>query len=418
MTKLPRYVRQRSSGAYEFRRNVPKDLVEILGKTHVYRYLGGDYRSMLRALPEVEGEVEAVFDQCRARGPREKTLVMVRQHFGDRAAEILADFNRNDLPGGISRGWLQSANLPPLHGARLSPEEPCVSLSEAFEIYQNFKGASNNKKMANSLRRAESDLLSALGINKVKRRSIHFLSRADATQYRDQLLQRVSANSAVRYINIVKAVINYAINEKGVNVVNPFHNLKVKGAGNNKGDRLPLSKVEAETILRSIPPKTDLHLIYMLLSDTGARIAEISGLQVKDVDLRKHCLTIQDNEIRSLKTKSSRRRIPLSPRASKALERCMAGKVASNPVFARYGRGGGNTACSAALMKYVRKVITEPKKTVHSLRHKKKDELRSTGCPEEISKVLLGHSSTEVAARYGAGFDGEILKAWMQKTWY
>jgi len=107
MAKLPRYVRQRNSGSYEFRRNVPKDLVEDLGKSHVYCYLGTDYRGMLLALPEVEREAELVFRQRRAKGLREKTLLMVRQHFGDQAAEMLADIHHHDEPNVI-----QSELLP------------------------------------------------------------------------------------------------------------------------------------------------------------------------------------------------------------------------------------------------------------------------------------------------------------------
>lgn len=417
MAKLPRYVRQRSSGSYEFRRNVPTDLVEVLRKTHVHRYLGTDYRGMLRALPEVEQEAELFFRESRAKCPREKTLLMVRQHFGDQAAEILANFHHQDEPNVISRGSIGCAleSLPLEVSTRT--QGASISMAEAFKIYGDFKGSSNNIKLANSLRRTERDLLDALGADKVKRHSIQFLSRADATHYRDELLQRVSANSAVRYINIVKAVMNFTINEKGINAANPFHNLRIRGAGNSQGDRLPLSKEEAEAVLATVPQQKDLHAIYTLLCDTGARVAEISGLQAGDVDLQGRCLMIQTNGIRSLKTKSSHRIVPLSPRVLKALEPNLTGKKASDPVFERYGRVGGNTACSAALMKYLRKVIIEPKKTVHSLRHKKKDELRSTGCPEEISKVLLGHSSTEVAARYGAGFGAEILTNWMKKTW-
>ncbi|MFG6517827.1 tyrosine-type recombinase/integrase [Sulfitobacter sp. 1A13496] len=417
MAKLPRYVRQRSSGSYEFRRNVPADLVEVLRKTHVYRYLGTDYRGMLRALPEVEQEAELFFRESRAKCPREKTLLMVRQHFGDQAAEILANFHHQDELNVIPKGSIECAleSLPLEVSTRT--QGASISLAEAFKIYGDFKGSSNNIKLANSLRRTERDLLDALGADKVKRYSIQFLSRADATHYRDELLQRVSANSAVRYINIVKAVINFTINEKGINAANPFHNLRIRGAGNSQGDRLPLSKEEAEAVLATVPHQTDLHAIYTLLCDTGARVAEISGLQAGDVDLQRRCLMIQTNGIRSLKTKSSHRSVPLSPRVLKVLEPNLIGKKASDPVFERYGRVGGNTACSAALMKYLRKVIIEPKKTVHSLRHKKKDELRSTGCPEEISKVLLGHSSSEVASRYGAGFGAEILTNWMQKTW-
>ncbi|WP_156477528.1 integrase [Falsihalocynthiibacter arcticus] len=81
-----------------------------------------------------------------------------------------------------------------------------------------------------------------------------------------------------------------------------------------------------------------------------------------------------------------------------------------NPVFPRYGRPDGNTAASAAMMKKLRKQITDPKKSLHSLRHKKKDGLRNVGCPEEISKVILGHSSQEAAARHGVADRLEVLR--------
>lgn len=61
---------------------------------------------------------------------------------------------------------------------------------------------------------------------------------------------------------------------------------------------------------------------------------------------------------------------------------------------ARYGRPDGNTSASAALMKHLRKIVTERKKTIHSLRHRKADQLRAAECPEEIRKALLGHSKT------------------------
>ena len=43
---------------------------------------------------------------------------------------------------------------------------------------------------------------------------------------------------------------------------------------------------------------------------------------------------------------------------------------------------------------------------------------RSEGqVPEEISKVLLGHSNKDVASRYGDGFQQDVLRKWLSKTW-
>ena len=41
------------------------------------------------------------------------------------------------------------------------------------------------------------------------------------------------------------------------------------------------------------------------------------------------------------------------------------------------------------LMKRLRTVITDKKLTIHSLRHRMKDKLRNTGCPEDVSLAIL-----------------------------
>jgi integrase len=162
--------------------------------------------------------------------------------------------------------------------------------------------------------------------------------------------------------------------------------------------------------------RADLRAIYLALWETGARVAEITGLQVQDVNLQNRYVRIQSNGIRGLKTASSERLLPISDRLVAALQDHRQGKQDAAPIFDRYGRHNGNTAASASMMKHLRKVISDPKKTLHSLRHKKKDDLRNIGCPEEISKVVLGHSSTEVAARYGAGFDQDVLRKWLTQS--
>lgn len=145
-------------------------------------------------------------------------------------------------------------------------------------------------------------------------------------------------------------------------------------------------------------------------------MAEITGLQIRDIDQKDRSVHIRHNGIRGIKTASSDRVLPLSPRVFEGLQEHLRGKDETAPIFARYGREGGNTAASALLMKHFRKAITDPKKSLHSLRHKKKDDLRNIGCPEEISKAILGHSNTEVAARYGAGYGLGILRQWMEKA--
>jgi hypothetical protein len=93
--------------------------------------------------------------------------------------------------------------------------------------------------------RTKDDLKISIGVRKLETLPLARLTRGDALKYRDYLMVRVTPNSVIRYINVVRAVVNHTINEHGLTAQNPFHNLKVKGAGNGAGDRLPLTAQEA-----------------------------------------------------------------------------------------------------------------------------------------------------------------------------
>ena len=54
--KLPKYVRQRSWGAYQYKRNVPKHLIQRVGKSTLYHSLGDTYAQMIINLPVVHKE--------------------------------------------------------------------------------------------------------------------------------------------------------------------------------------------------------------------------------------------------------------------------------------------------------------------------------------------------------------------------
>ncbi|EAQ08218.1 hypothetical protein SKA53_11024 [Yoonia vestfoldensis SKA53] len=69
------------------------------------------------------------------------------------------------------------------------------------------------------------------------------------------------------------------------------------------------------------------------------------------------------------------------------------------------------------LMKRLRTQISDPKVTIHSLRHRMKDKLRNTGCPEAISLAILGHSTNTVAANYGSGYALEVMREQMERVW-
>ncbi|MBT6183412.1 MAG: tyrosine-type recombinase/integrase, partial [Betaproteobacteria bacterium] len=117
------------------------------------------------------------------------------------------------------------------------------------------------------------------------------------------------------------------------------------------------------------------------------------------------------------KTNNSHRSVPLSPEAIKALDEVSQGKDPEAPLFPQYAKERGGDNCSAMLMKRLRTIITDKKLTMHSLRHRMKDKLRNTGCPEAVSMAILGHGSNTVAANYGSGYALDVMRGHMKKVW-
>ena len=72
---------------------------------------------------------------------------------------------------------------------------------------------------------------------------------------------------------------------------------------------------------------------------------------------------------------------------------------------------------ASAIMKRLRTVITDRKLTKHSLRHRMKDGLRNTGCPEAVSMAILGHRPNTVAANYCSGYALEVMREHMERVW-
>jgi integrase len=258
---------------------------------------------------------------------------------------------------------------------------------------------------------------SVFGKQKLKYTPLTDITRLDANDLRDHLLSRVSANSAVRMLGVVRTAINHVIVEHSLNIPNVFTNLRIKGAGASKLDRLPLSDTQVVELEAAYSNDTTAWALFVCLRDTGCRVSEIAGLRVKDCDTDKGCLTISPTPWRTLKTNNSQRSVPLSPEAIKALKKVSQGKDPEAALFPRYAKERGGDNCSAMLMKRLRGVITDKKLTMHSLRHRMKDKLRNTGCPEAISMAILGHSTNTVAANYGSGYALEVMREHMEKVW-
>ncbi len=266
--KLPRYVRQRSWGAYQYKRNVPKHLIQQVGKTTLYRSLGDTYSQMIINLPVIHKAVETFLQRLEGETSVDRALALVEATYGREAAEQLEagevdenlDYALWDLAHKVEDdvepmvfAHLLSASLP----------QKVFTLEVAYELYAKFKDVEKggNKNLQKYLNRSKADLIQTLGKVTFSETPLIKITRINALAYRDTLLDRVSPASTERYITTVKAVVNHSIDELGLSGFNnPFNRLKVKGAGATKGDRLSLSEVDVMAVRDAIPSEDLLAL--------------------------------------------------------------------------------------------------------------------------------------------------------------
>ena len=425
--KLPRYVFRRANGSFRYKRNVPLHLRALIGKATLYRQLGDSYKEAMQNLPLVHARIEALLEGEKEKSARDRSIEIIRGALGDEVADMVLanavpEYSEiedalNELGKALHKQKLPSEIVEQVYSGKLRQE--VITLETVLKDYVAYKSDTPKaeKEITQRVERLRKDMQHIYGKQKLKYVSLSDISRQDANDLRDHLLSRVSANSAVRMLGVVRTAINHAIVEHSLNIPNVFTNLRIKGAGASKLDRLPLSDTQVVHLETAYSNDITAWALFVCLRDTGCRVSEIAGLRIKDCDTDKECLIISPTPWRTLKTNNSQRSVPLSQEAIKALEEVSQGKDPEAPLFPQYAKERGGDNCSAMLMKRLRTIITDKKLTMHSLRHRMKDKLRNTGCPEAISTAILGHGSNTVAANYGSGYALDVMREHMEKVW-
>jgi integrase len=432
MPKLPRYVFRRANGSYRYKRNVPKELRPYILKDTLYRQLAGSYQEALANFPRVHREIEQLFEVERMRHPSERAEALIAANLGtvwadaakagqvgqepdmlplDEYMELADDLADSSLPKEVIER-VRFANIA----------APAMTLERAFFIYMSDKARSQSqreqKALAQRVDRLRRDVNACFGVNYWRYVALDKIRRRDATALRDYLMERVSGSSTQRMLNVVRAAVNHVIREEELDCKNPFASIAVPLGGGSKEDRLPLTEADMNVLLACYQSNPEAYALFVTLADTGARLAEIVGLERQDVDEEKQCLHIRPNGHRGLKTRNSSRTVPLSPRALKAMAPFLARvEQGDAPIFPRYAQERGNDRASAMLMKRLRGQISDKKKTIHSLRHRMKDRLRNTDCPEALSLAILGHSQNTIADNYGSGYALEKMRGALIRVW-
>lgn len=267
-------------------------------------------------------------------------------------------------------------------------------------------------------------------------RALRSIRRQDVNEFVKWLLagkhnmdgKSITTTTVTRYLNCINAAVKRAIKENELDIKNQFSGVEIPNAGKDAQERMPFDLHQLKSLHRAVDKWVAVkgwdqpRCIITVLAETGCRLAEVTGLASADVHLHAETpyIDLKEYPWRSLKNESSIRRVPLTPRAIKALKAAQIVSKGSKFLFPQYttDKQCKINSVSATLNKWIRTHggIEESGLTCHSLRHSMKDRLRAVQCLESIHDQILGHTTQGVGARYGQGYTLDVLAEWMNKA--
>jgi hypothetical protein len=157
------------------------------------------------------------------------------------------------------------------------------TLLDAKELYISLGKGPKNKVAQGQFDRAW-DLFSDITGNKV----LGDIRRADANEFVSRLVAKgVSADTIRKYIAQINPAIKLAIKEFELDIKNQFEGLVLTNADDEaRHERRPYSDAELKAIKLACRTKDDpRRWLIAALSDTGARLSELLGMERADVFL-------------------------------------------------------------------------------------------------------------------------------------
>ena len=206
---------------------------------------------------------------------------------------------------------LQKIDIPKI--AIINTSEPVPEngppLSQATQFYLNLKGTGKSKTFKQAAIRNSGYLINLLGD-----RSIGEYSTADAGKLRTWLLDKELTIASIRRVfGTIRSIINLTISEYGLSCNNGFSRIYMPDETRVRSRKsIPVPDIlKVQSMCREMDD--DLRWLIGLVSDTGARLAEIAGLAMSDIKLEAPLpyIQIKPHSWRPLKTKSSSRMVPL-----------------------------------------------------------------------------------------------------------
>jgi integrase len=257
------------------------------------------------------------------------------------------------------------------------------------------------------------DLFEVLPSNWTKRFP-HFTTMEAAEHARQRHLPPMAPKTANQHISRMSTILRWAEREEHIDR-NPAAGLRVSAPETNPRDaRRPFTTEQLQLILNSLPERSEggRFWIPLICLFSGLRMGEACQLRTDDIE-HEHgvpVLQVRPGEATRLKTKHSRRTVPIHPELIRiglldfATRQREAGHDRLFPELQPDRRG----TYSGDFQRWANRWLDHTgaraeRQSFHSTRHAFTDALRRAGATGEVIDGLLGWSRGSMRDRYGSG---------------
>ncbi len=248
----------------------------------------------------------------------------------------------------------------------------------------------HNKTNHRTKTKYESQLKPTIG-----HRNIYSITKNDLIKIQNEFAQSRAPKTVNQYIQFIRTVFNYAIEEGLFSGKNPANGIKEQKI-DNKRERY-LEANEVKLLLDNVMHDPNLYLFTLLSLTTGARLASIMSIHKKDIILEQNTINLQDH-------KNQTTYIGFFDDELKAIIKDHIKYLGANdPIIATNTR---------TLRRKMSKILTtlfnseldqndrKNRAVVHTLRHTFASQLAITETPIFTIKKLLNHKDIKQTLRY------------------
>ena len=389
--KHPTYVRKARNG-YQLQRGVPKDVQPVIGKTIWVEGAGSTYRVAQRLSPVFAAKTDRLIAEARNEVSLsdDELIDAVPNRFDLSDPEVVeALLTGCDVE--VEEGALTREQASRYRAILKGEEQPREHLSKEELIQQAKALKAPAARTEMSWRSALNDFLAHAAVTHPTSATTQH-----AVAYRSWLLARLSPSTVKTRLAFLSGLWSVLCELRpGSTHVFQGLNKRIKVVKSRKSEVTITDPSQWQGSVEQME-------IFQFLYFTGARLAEIAGLQAED--LLEDQILIRPNESRPLKTESSERSIPIHPRLQ-----CLVIELRKKNGFLWPGQyQESNKRWGVNLSKPCKKIVGV---TPKGFRDRAATVLRANNMNEAVVVALLGHTPNSISMAYGAAPWKELKRA-------